>query len=85
MAPARGSSTRQPTPEQAFGQVLRELREKCGLSQERLGHEIDSGRTYISQLERGERGPSLKMILRLAPRLGTTASEVVGRVERMLS
>jgi transcriptional regulator with XRE-family HTH domain len=83
--PSSGRSARRPqTVEQAFGQVLRALREERGLSQEQLGHEIESGRTYISQLERGERGPSLKMIFRLSAHLDKSPSEIVKRVEREL-
>lgn len=76
--------SRPETFELGFGQVLRELREKAGMSQERLGHEAESGRTYISQLERGEKGPSLKMVFRLSAVLGISASELVRRVERRL-
>jgi len=61
--------------------VLREVREEAGLSQERLGHDAGSGRTYISQLERGERGPSLKTVFRLASKLGLSATEIVRRIE----
>jgi transcriptional regulator with XRE-family HTH domain len=70
--------------EQAFASVLRELRHERGLSQERLGLESGSGRTYISQLERGEKTPSLKMIFRLAPPLGVRPGEIVRRVEALL-
>ncbi|MFN2640917.1 MAG: helix-turn-helix domain-containing protein [Actinomycetota bacterium] len=72
------------TVEEAFGAVLRELRKSKGLSQERLGYDADSGRTYISQLERGERGPSLKMVFRLAESLGIAPSEIVARVATLL-
>jgi len=76
---------RRPSIEQATGGALRSLRTRRGLSQEALGHEIRSGRTYISQLERGERGPSLKMLFRLSPALDSTPSEIVRRVERILA
>ena len=70
-----------PPIEQVFGSVLRTLREERGLSQEQLGNEAGSGRTYISQLERGEKGPSLKTVFRLAPHLGVPPSEIVRLVE----
>jgi len=79
---------RPPTPERvdlAFGRVLRSLRERQGLSQERLGHESQSGRTFISELERGEKGASLKMVFRLAPHLGVSANAIVRLVEKELS
>jgi len=64
--------------------VLRKIREEQGLSQERLGQESGSGRTYISQLERGEKGPSLKTVFKLAAQLGCSPSEIIRRVETAL-
>jgi DNA-binding XRE family transcriptional regulator len=81
MSPSRRRTVPPPSFEQVVGQILRELRTEQGLSQERLGNEAGSGRTYVSQLERGERGPSLKMVFKLARRLGVEASEIVRRIE----
>ncbi len=67
--------------ERLFGQVLRELRTERGLSQEELGFEADYHRTYISQLERGQKNPSLKAIFRLAEALGIRPSEIIQRIE----
>ncbi len=67
--------------ERLFGQILREYRENSGLSQEKLGFESDYHRTYISQLERGQKNPSLKAIFRLARVLGITPSEMIRRIE----
>lgn len=47
------------TPEKAFGNVLREIRQGHSLSQEELRFESGCHRTYISLLERGKEGPSL--------------------------
>ena len=68
--------------DEAFGQVLAELRHAKGLSQEQLGNESGSGRTFISELERGKRGASLKTLFRLAPHLDVTPSELVRRLEK---
>ncbi len=70
-----------PKLERLFGQVLQHLRHKRGLSQEELGFESDYHRTYISQLERGQKNPSLKAIFRLARVLGITPSEMIRRIE----
>ena len=71
-----------PKLERLFGQVLQQLRHKRGLSQEELGFEADYHRTYISQLERGQKNPSLKAIFRLAEALGVKPSEIVRNVEK---
>jgi transcriptional regulator with XRE-family HTH domain len=70
-----------PSFEQAFGAALQPIRAEKGISQERLGNDSSSGRTYVSQLERGERGPSLKMVFRLARTLGVQPAEIVRRVQ----
>jgi transcriptional regulator with XRE-family HTH domain len=42
-------------------------------------------RSYYGKLERGERQPSLALIMRIASGLGLTASELIGRVELRIS
>ena len=69
-------------PEKAFGRVLREIRQKRGLSQEQLGFESGYHRTYISLLERGLKSPSLGTIMSLATALEIPATEMIRRVER---
>ncbi len=83
--PIRMSRRRQASLEETFGTILRSLRERePGLSQERLGLDISSGRTYVSEMERGQRNPSLKMLFRLARRLGVRPSDLVRRLEDAL-
>lgn len=73
------------TATEAFGRVLRQLREKKGLTQEALALEANTERSHISALERAEKGPTLGTILRLAEALGVSAGEVVSMVEEALS
>ncbi len=73
------------TIDEAFGRVIRTLRTKRGLSQEALGHLSASGRTYISELERGRKGASLKTVFRIANELGVRPSELVRRVEKLMT
>lgn len=72
-------------PEIAFGIVLRDLRKKCGLSQESLAHEAGMERNYISLLELGRNSASIKIIFKLAPVLGVTPSEILKQVEAALN
>lgn len=67
--------------EKAFGAVLREAREKAGLSQDQLAHDAGLHRTYISLLERGQRQPSLRAITTLAQALRLTPSTLIARFE----
>jgi transcriptional regulator with XRE-family HTH domain len=73
------------TPEQAFGRVLRGIREERRVSQESLGFDSGYHRTYISLLERGLNSPSLTTLLKLAAALQVRASEIVRRVEVLLT
>ena len=50
----------------AFGQAVRQHRRALQLSQETLGQRADLHRTYIADIERGARNPSLQTILRIA-------------------
>jgi transcriptional regulator with XRE-family HTH domain len=72
------------TPTEGFGQVLRELRARRGLTQEALALDAGTERSHISALERGEKGPSFGTILRLARALGMSAGELVSMVEDKL-
>lgn len=71
------------TAEDLFGQVLREVRKAQGVSQEDLAFESGYHPTYISQLERGKKSPSLRAIVSLAAALDTQASEMLKRVEAL--
>ena len=70
------------TVEDAFGLTLQDLRKVRKISQEELGFESGCHRTYISQLERGRKSPSLRTIFQLAVALKTSPSEIVLRVEQ---
>ncbi len=52
-----------------FGQKVRELRNKQGLSQEDFAFECDLHRTYVGAIERGERNISIDNIAKIADAL----------------
>ena len=64
-----------------FGLVLKELRLENGLSQESLANQSDIDRTYISDIEKGERNISLKIIEQLSGTLQISLSELFKRIE----
>jgi transcriptional regulator with XRE-family HTH domain len=65
----------------AFGQVVRELREEAGLSQERLSYLAKLSRNYVGQVERGENSPTLDAVAALAGALGKPARELISAAE----
>ena len=56
---------------------LRQLRLETGMSQEAFAHEAGIHRTYISDLERGARNPTIMVVEKLAAALGVTASQLL--------
>ena len=60
-----------------FGRNVRDARQRKGISQEQLAFEAEMKRSYVSDLERGTRNPSLKAIERLANALGGPAMELL--------
>ena len=58
--------------QQKLGGNLRRERGKKGWSQEELAHEADIHRTYISDLERGARNPTVMVVGKLAKALGVS-------------
>lgn len=63
-----------------LAETLREAREKAGISQEKLAERAGLHRTYISQLERGLKNPSLDVIVDLARGLRVAPLEFVSRI-----
>ena len=55
-----------------LGLNVRDLRRQQRLSQEELAHRADMDRSYISDLERGVRNPSVKALGRIAEALGVS-------------
>lgn len=52
-----------------FGENLRAARKERGFSQESFALTVDLDRTYIGGIERGERNPGLKTVVRIADAL----------------
>ena len=56
-----------------FGQNVRRVRKERGLSQEALADEVGLAVTYVGQIERGARNPTLDVVERFAAVLSTEA------------
>lgn len=65
----------------SFGERLRELREKNGLTQEELGEKINQKKANISKYETGRLQPSLETINLLAAIFNVTTDYLLGRTD----
>jgi len=62
--------------QQKFGERIRQLRKRRGLSQEELAEKCDLDRTYISGIERGLRNVSITNIEKISMALGMSLSRL---------
>ena len=77
------SRRKEPNPDaEAFGAIVRRLRTKRGLTQEKLAELADLNVSYIGFLERGENVPTLPVIVRLAVALKVTLAVLLEDVWR---
>ena len=68
----------------AVAETLRELRQKKGVSQEKLAEEIDSHQVYISEIENGKKIPSLAVIYKTAQFFNLSLSDFAAMIEEKL-
>ena len=60
-----------------LGRNLRRLREAKGWSQEAFADEAGIHRTYVSDIERAARNPTITIVEKLAAPLGVTAANLL--------
>ena len=68
--------------DESFAKVLRQLRKEKKLSQEKFGFEAGLHRTFVSQLERGRKNPSLRTLSVICKALSITLAEFMLLVEK---
>jgi len=61
----------------AFGKVIKELRVKKNMTQERLAELAEVDRTYVYRIEYGLREPSFSVFLKLIEGLKVSADEFI--------
>lgn len=81
--PSRATSF-DPRAAKAFGQAVRGLRERLGVAQDQFALTANIDRSYYGKLERGERQPSLGLLLRAAEALGISAAALVQETEDIM-
>lgn len=72
------------TIEEAFGEVIRELRKARQISQEKLAEVSNLDRSFISLLECGHKQPSLITIFQLAKAFNISASKILSLTEEKI-
>jgi transcriptional regulator with XRE-family HTH domain len=63
---------------------LREQRAELGVSQEELALIAEVDRTFVSQMERGMRQPTLTTLVKLARALEVQPSVLISKLEKLL-
>lgn len=66
---------------QALALVVTRQRKLTNLSQEELAALAGIHRTYVSQIERGLKSPTLQVLFKIATALNINASEIMFEVE----
>jgi transcriptional regulator with XRE-family HTH domain len=64
------------------GLELRKAREEAELTQEELSFAAEIDRTYVSQLERNLKSPTVDVLFRICDAMDISASEFIARVEK---
>lgn len=70
-----------PHIKQRFGSAIKKRRSELGISQEELAEQANLHRTYIADIERGERNVALINIEKLAKALNISISALFVEVE----
>lgn len=66
----------------AIGSRLREARNMAKLTQEQLAEKVGIGTTYISDIERGAKFPSLSLFIKIVDALGVSSDFILrGEIE----
>ena len=68
----------------AISAVLRTAREERRMSQLEVARRSGLHRTYVCEVERGTRNPSLQSVIHIAAALNTSASELIKRAEELI-
>lgn len=63
-----------------FGETVRDLRKKKGLSQEKLAFEIKMDLTSVNEIEKGHRNCTLGTVVKVAKALGVKPSELISKL-----
>ena len=74
-----------PILNSALAAIITRYRRAAGYSQEELAEHAEIHRTYVSQIERGIKSPTLPVLFRLASALNISVAELIGEVEKIIN
>ncbi len=60
-----------------FGEKLRALRKRDGLTLQQLGDMLGVHNTYISKMEQGKRIPNMMMVIKITKIFGVTCDQLI--------
>ncbi len=62
-----------------LGKKIQKLRKQKGMSQEELAEKLGFSRVYMGYIEQGRESPSLKLVIKLAKKLGVKVEDLFHR------
>lgn len=60
-----------------FGEKLRTLREQRGLSLKQLGELLEVSKTYVWEMEKGQKTPNIAMLIKISNVFGVSADKLI--------
>lgn len=69
----------------AISKVIIKNRQENSLSQEKLAELVGIHRTYVSQIERGLKSPTLQVLFKLSIAFNISASKLIEEIEAELN
>lgn len=75
---------RNETSAAVIGRVLREARERAGVTQQDVALRARMDRAYLSEVENGKRSLSVDRLLRICRAIGVQPGTILDRIERTL-
>ena len=69
---------------EAISKVIIKQRKAKSLSQEKLAELVDIHRTYVSQIERGLKSPTIQVLFKLSIAFNISASKLIEEIESEL-
>jgi transcriptional regulator with XRE-family HTH domain len=67
----------EPKPMKRFGEKLRTLRQRRGLTMRQLGQMLEVSDGYVSKMETGDKLPNVAMVIKVARLFKVTSDQLI--------